>query len=220
MSVTCRLESARRSSFMPLPSSPIKLTKRSSPPECLDFLKTTWRVWEGVPKIHCDSFSLRPVTRFARLSICVNLGIVLLSTRWNPGRHLGRGTEKAWDEYNRATQGVGLRRIGRERGGGGGEAQTQPRSQGLTRLARTKMAAETNGWIYPLPTKNACFAGWNEVQIQRRELTRKAATPLGFTRRMNAAGPDKKPLEWAIWLSTIGEWKGTLSMNIAKAERF
>ena len=48
-----------------------------------------------------------------------------MTTRWNPGRHLGWRTEKAWDEYYRATQGVGLRRTG-ERGEGAGEEKYAP----------------------------------------------------------------------------------------------
>ena len=47
---------------------------------------------------------------------------ILVSTRRNPGHHHGLGNREAWDEYNRTTQGVGLRRIGESEEGAGAEA--------------------------------------------------------------------------------------------------
>ena len=65
----------------------------------------------------------------------------------------------------------------------------------LPQFARTKMAAETIGWIYPLPTKDACFAGYPVTM----PITYLFSTPRGFTlwmdliRDVNNFGPDSLP---------------------------
>ena len=97
----------------------------------------------------------------ASILACRVVSFVLVSMRWNPGRHLGLGhrepgcrTEANW-------------------GKGEGQVFFLPlpvssrlllfRSSQAPQFARTKMAAETTGWMYPLPTKNACFAAYFNV---------------------------------------------------------
>ena len=104
---------------------------------------------------------------------------VLVSTRWNPGRHRGLGNRESLGWVQQGDLGCGTEA---NRGKGwwslflhGASLQSRRisehalESRPLSWLGNREslgwvqkwdpMVAETIVWIYPLPTKNACFAG-------------------------------------------------------------